>query len=155
MSKELEAFAKVKERLEIWDCSEESNWEEYSTGSYQCEKELEIIEKGLKESEQIKAVLQDFHLANPQNLIDYLKNCKELEKEYSRLVGEKTFLVNKVADEQKKLKALEIIKDKRLDVAWLIKWLKSDDYDRYHHVMLYHREDLTQEEYDLLKEVLL
>lgn len=50
----LEAFAKVKDRLEIWDCSEESDWEEYGTGYYECEEELDIIEKSLKALEIIK-----------------------------------------------------------------------------------------------------
>ena len=51
----------------------------------------------------------------------------------------------------KRLLALEIIKDKRVDVQALFYSSNYDDYNK-HYV---HYEDLTQDEYDLLKEVLL
>lgn len=62
---------------------------------------------------------------------------------------------------EKSLKALEIIKDKRVDVGWFIQCYNdySNDKDR---LMMYNQlsiddsgRDLTQQEYDLLKEVLL
>ena len=95
MSKELEALAKIKDKLEIWDCSEESNWEEYSTGYYECEEELNIIEKSLK--------------------------------------------------------ALEIIKEKQVEVMGLINSINLNfDYNKIFNL----HPQLTQEEYELLKEVL-
>ena len=48
---------------------------------------------------------------------------------------------------EKELKSLEIIKEKKVEVLWLIN--KSlEDYNKNHFY------ELTQEEYDLLKEVL-
>ena len=89
------------------------------------------------------------------------KGIEKLKEIQNELYGHYDFKdVSEYSKEQfsiieKELKALEIIKEKRLDVDCLIKWLRKDDYELYHHTYLHHREDLTQEEYDLLKEVLL
>ena len=50
-----------------------------------------------------------------------------------------------------KLKALEIIKEKRVNVQALFYSSSCEDYNKHYT----HYEDLTQEEYNLLKEVLL
>ena len=60
------------------------------------------------------------------------------------------------------LKALEIIKEKRVNVdVFLIRVKKDTDYKEYkrlcclYKIMTFSEKELTQEEYDLLKEVLL
>ena len=57
---------------------------------------------------------------------------------------------------EKSLKALEIIKNKKVDVYWLIEFFSAekglDDYNNPDFTPKKHR--LTQKEYDLLKEVL-
>lgn len=52
---------------------------------------------------------------------------------------------------EKELKALEIIKNKRVDVSWLFS-NEVNDYKDYN--VWSGTENITQEEYDLLKEVL-
>ena len=54
-------------------------------------------------------------------------------------------------DAQLKLKALEIIKKKRVNIQALFYSSSCEDYNKHYN----HYEDLTQEEYELLKEVLL
>ena len=51
---------------------------------------------------------------------------------------------------EKELKALEIIKEKRVDIGWVI---KSANYSRYN-LGVGERQALKKEEYELLKEVL-
>ena len=50
---------------------------------------------------------------------------------------------------EKELKALEIIKEKKVNVKWLLNSYSCDDYNNWYDI------HLTEEEYDLLKEVLL
>jgi len=72
------------------------------------------------------------------------------KQDYERVMKEKNSLLKEYAKTQNKLKAFEIIKEKRVSVELL---LKSQDlrFYNYHHT----GKNLTQEEYDLLKEVLL
>jgi hypothetical protein len=109
----------------------------------------EEIEKALKEHEQLK--------------IDY----EELNDIHDELVKYK----NKERDDVvKKLKALEIIKEKRVNVYQMLcifkEGLTYEDYEKLWNIdieryykhntdLLYSHFKLTQEEYDLLKEVLL
>ena len=64
-------------------------------------------------------------------------------------------------DISKKLKALEIIKEKRVNVDYFIERIKKDtDYKEYkklrglYKITIFSRKNLTQEEFDLLKEIL-
>lgn len=50
------------------------------------------------------------------------------------------------------LKALEIIKEKRVDISW---FYYSDGIDKYNSTIEDSRRYITEEEYNLLKEVLL
>ena len=50
---------------------------------------------------------------------------------------------------KKKTKALEIIKNKKVNVKWLLNSNSYEEYNKWYDI------PLTQEEYDLLKEVLL
>ncbi len=82
-------------------------------------------------------------------------------KDYERL---KTSYLEKILNEEskeyiyKKLKALEIIKEKRVDVALLILCENAEDYNFQISLINEDNEnykELTQEEYELLVEVLL
>lgn len=86
-----------------------------------------IIEKALKETERLKT--------------SYLENLlNEESKEYI----------------YKKLKVLEIVKEKKVDVDLLLKSLDSEMYNVvFENWNRPERNQLTQEEYELLKEVLL
>ena len=55
---------------------------------------------------------------------------------------------------EKELKALEIIKEKRIDVNYLIYLLEENLEENYKKELILNDFDLTQEEYNLLKEVL-
>ena len=91
--------------------------------------EFEIIEKALKDYEKIKfeySELRTYHY--------------DLLKENERLHNQKV----------KKLKALEIIKEKKVNVNCIISGWSLWKYNSYKtHI------NLTKEEYELLKEVLL
>ena len=66
-----------------------------------------------------------------------------------------------VVNDEKKLKALEIIKEKRVDVDCLMDCFQYDGFIHtnglieYNHSTTKTQKELDQEEYDLLKEVLL
>lgn len=103
-------------------------------------KELMLVDK--KGLEELQKVLDDFGIYNTFNLIDTLKNIRFLEKQ------------NTVYSKQ--VKALEIIKEKRVDVNDLLNFVSLEAYNEY--VCACDDNDkrtLTQEEYDLLNEVLL
>lgn len=85
--------------------------------------DYEIVEKALKENEQLKT--------------SYLENLlNEQSKEYI----------------YKKLKALEIIKTKPQATLWLIQ--VCDREMEYEDMIYFFKEDITKEQFDLLKEVL-
>ena len=146
MSKELsplEAFAKVKDRLEIWDCGEESNWEEYGTGYYECEEELGIIETALKDYQSHENVLNEYGFT----IADFREACFLL----------KQFRESGFLDVEKKDKALKIIIKKKVNVLMFVCYANSgkNGFKMYNQAMENEEWQLTQEEYDLLKEVLL
>ena len=112
---------------------------------------LEIIEKELKEYKQHEEILNDYGLT--------LANFREACLLLAMLKGEGRTIHNI----DKQLKALEIIKEKNVDIVG-IKKLSLEDYnkgvelgDKYKPEKMkeYPYKKLTQEEYDLLKEVLL
>lgn len=75
-------------------------------------------------------------------------------KDYENLQLKHRSMQDAVLDDFKKLKALEIIKEKSVDVFQLqiaIKLTNLNEYNERHTKCL----QLTQEEYDLLREVLL
>lgn len=111
MSKELEALQEIKEKFFVKDGS-------CTVGDFGLYRRLDIIETALKNKEQVDMLLEQFGLSNIQNFIDNLKI---------------------VAREQKKLKALEIIKEH---------WTYNDKG-------LVQIKPISMESADLLKEVLL
>lgn len=139
MSKELEAFRKIKEYL-------------VNLQFHFLEEELDIIETALKEYEEHKQILNDYGLS----LFDFRHACFT----FVQFKNSKGF-----EGVEKKLKALKIIKEKEVNVYILQWYLKHSSYEQYADDFERNRRDcdlpdlgdkiLTQEEYDLLKEVLL
>lgn len=92
------------------------------------------MNKGLEALKRIKSRYND------RVCIDILEDFDLVEKE--------------LKDGEKNKKALEIIKEKVLDIQTLIRTNNAVEYNSYV-VKGYGEKDLTQEEYELLKEVLL
>ena len=80
-----------------------------------------------------------------------LKRIPELERENFELSEQVGMYATYKCEDEKKLKALEIIKEKEVDVFI---FLHSGYLETYNDIVEDNRK-LTQEEYDLLKEVLL
>lgn len=102
---------------------------------------INIIEKELKRLEKIddkKVVYMTSTQGQAQKVIDELSKHKEV-------------VITNLSD-QKKLKALEIIKEKKVNVGLL---LRCATVERYNKGICYEPRHLIQEEFDLLKEVLL
>lgn len=87
-----------------------------------------------------------------------LKRLEELEKEHNKLLLDYQELVHcGLKSEQKKIKALEIIVDKLVDIRTFISSAilsKHETPDAYNFIVSDVRRYLTQEEFDLLKEIL-
>ena len=136
MSKGLEAWERIKKGIDnnVWECV---YWDD-----------IELIEKELKEYEYLDSFFQKIKDKYGIDDLDYLEHiCRNHE----RLV--------------KKDKALEIIKNKNVFVWGFIHrkeeikhFEQTYDYYKTHYGYFhsgYKFELLTEEEYDLLKEVLL
>ena len=80
-----------------------------------------------------------------------LKALEELRKAFDSLVKENEKIGKMLSKEIEKNRALEIVKNKQVNVAYFVLCLCLNDYNKYHSKKF----QLTQEEYDLLKEVLL
>ena len=133
MSKGLEALKRIK-MLEI-SCDMESYDIRPITKTHK--EDLKTIEKELKKLEEVDYILKDSGLT----FDDLQKVCF-------------AYTVLKMRSVDKKLKALEIIKKKNFDLFYL---QDSKDLEMYNDACDHFRNlcYLTQEEYDLLKEVLL
>lgn len=141
MNKELEALEEIK-RLYKW----------YTKYAYDAELDKEeihsfaIIETALKEYEmmkQTKIIVADKKISDDD--LEKLMNqgmLTDLQCEIKPLFDEET---------QKKLKALEIIKEKEVD---MFIFLHSGDLETYNDMVEDNRK-LTQEEFNLLREVLI
>lgn len=137
-------------------------------GEKQMNKELEALKEA-----------RNFRHEKDKNLvlidIDYFNQCLDgIEKELEDLEAEKIALMESndllneaLYDDLKKVKALEIIKEKNIDVRYFIDdfvkqdygWDLYDDYSEQYHYgkddfSRYDGEYLTQEQFELLKEVL-
>ena len=80
-----------------------------------------------------------------ENALEELDFCKKRDKQWKQDV-------NKNID---RLKSLEIIKEKRVNVNQFLKHCSSNNKWGYNKTVCDKKRQLTQEEYDLLKEVLL
>ena len=121
MSKGLEALEKG-----FWKLTHKGNIKFYN-----------VVENELKELEDLQKVLDDFGIHNTMNLIDTLKIIQFLEK--------------RNAVNSKKLKALEIIKNKRVDIYHIQATNRVGEYNFW---KLSTSKRLKKEEYELLKEEL-
>jgi len=156
MSKELEALKFIK-NVEVEIGNDLNTATKVFELNHEYNKAFDIVEKALKEYEmmkQIKIIVVDKKISDDD--LDKLKNQRvfvgNLEQcEIKSLFDERT---------QKQLKALEIIKEKNVNVRAFRKVLlmkQNDDVKlmAYNSQNDKYEDDLTQEEYDLLKEVLL
>lgn len=148
MSKELEALKSLKIIKEMYEHFVKT-YRELEPKLMICEKEdFDIIETALKDYElmkQAKIIIADKKISDDD--LEKLKNqrmflCSSGESKIELLFDEET---------QKKLKALEIIKNKQVNVFVL---LHIGDLETYNDMIADNR-NLTKEEYDLLKDVLL
>lgn len=110
------------------------------------------MSKGLEAFERISNHIEvsfDYSSDEDLSIIEKeLKRLEDLEYAFSSLVKAFNSLSK---DNEKELKALEIIREKRVQVGDL---LYSPDLESYNKER-YRLYQLTQEEYDLLKEVML
>ena len=112
-------------------------------------KELTPLEAFVRIARQLKVCDE-----NGRDLDIIETTLKRLDM-YENVVG-----IERIQDTNKKLKALEIIKEKRLAWVWFIdNKLSFEDYNKSLDFLVceptHKPKKLTKEEYDLLKEVLL
>lgn len=177
MNKELEALEeiqnyKIKFDTDIkYDNGDETQYR-FETIRDMFPKQFAIIETALKDHEKITS--GDFHIEPINVHIENQKQIKEYEviKQTKIIVADKKISdddldklenqgmltdlqceIKPLFDEetQKKLKALEIIKEKMVNVGLL---LRCANVERYNKGICYEPKHLTKEEFDLLKEEL-
>lgn len=143
MTKELEALERIKKSPEIY-------WK--LNGKHHYLQDLDIIETALKDYEYQTKVFEKLTESKlpilTEEEIEQLKKSSGYIAEYNgTYVDENTF---------KKLKVLDIIKEHGLIIDDLLSCLKEEDaYWDYHWQFENLTQDLTQEEYELLREILL
>lgn len=148
MSKELEAYNRLCSHLDY------DNDDYMFNGCY--EEDNKVIETALK----------DYELAKQTKIITVDKEISDDDLE--KLTSQRMFVDNSEQCEiklllneefQKKITALEIIKDKKVDVPYIIENPEEKDViwynSRFMGVLCEGWRMLSQEEYDLLREVLL
>ena len=136
MSKELKALERIKYKLSSTKAN--GYWED-----------LDTIETALEDYENLK-ILNENQRHNIELLMEENKTLKQMIRNFNEAIGEPQMIPPNV---EKKLKALEIIKEKMADVQLLDRGYITCvfDYNNQYDDKKYH---LTQEEYELLKEVL-
>lgn len=137
MNKELETLAKMRQQLKS-----ESN-------RYDFHIELDLIENALEDYDNIK------HICNFYNIEFNLPNIREAVFTFAQLKGE--YGAN-WDNYNNKLKALEIIEKKKVNVQELFDFIK--EYGKHNGLYMYngHRpyeKRINEEEFDLLKKELL
>lgn len=109
--------------------------------------------------EKLRKSLREWVLKNafPKEL----KDKEQLEKAFDSLSKENEKVMKELSKEIEKNRALEIIKEKRVNVDNFLNHIKKDtDYKEYqrlcglYKITVFSGKKLTQEEYDLLREVL-
>lgn len=115
---------------------------------------LNIIEKELKDYQEIKEIAKHYNWDDITNEIFSIKT----DKKYRDLFD--SAIIN-IQEDYRKARALEVIKTKRVNIARLMICLSLKEYNKYifdeyrHDVERIQERVLTQEEYDSLEEVLL
>ena len=109
-----------------------------------------------KELEALEKIIDTYCIDNIDKEISIIATAlKDYEMEHTlriRLENAIYELLREKQENEKKLKALEIIKEKGVNVGLLS---RCSNAERYNKGMCYEPRYLTQEEYGLLKEVLL
>lgn len=131
-----------------------------------CEDKPKSIE--LKALNDLRNCLQAYYtMENVPSLDENLNIIEKALKEYKELKQDYAMLKEEYAlyrkDTEKQIKALEIIKEKRVNVDNFLSFIRKEttyeDYLIKHNkfviTKITFKEKLTQEEYDLLKEVLI
>ena len=163
MGKELEALERIKNKEILVDI------EMTDTFYNECEDlhySFDIIETALKEKENTEKTINELFSDNGKvittiDIKKQLKRLEELEKAFHTLSKEDEKTKKLLSLEIEKNRALEIIKDKRVDICYFMNCKTLEEYnDDVLASYAYEENDakqrmLTQEEYDLLKEVLL
>ena len=172
MNKELEALQEVRQQLTYY---KEYAKEKLPTKAEQidasCEEELNLIKTTIKEKEQqdqiintIKEIIS-FKAQEPEFEMDEDGSVRsmfgrvylELKREITN--NERELFRNWILETcfPKELKALEIIIEHRINIDDLLEIIESEGknaYWEYHFMYDGRTQDLTQEEFDLLKDVL-
>ncbi len=139
MSKELEALQRIRKNLTRYSDSDDKPY------LYEQDKrDLDIIEAALKDYElmkQTKFIVNDKKI-NEDDVLEQLKKG---------IITVNNLKIESLFDEetQKKLKALEIIKEKRVNVHYLMLYQSYIEYND-----LFCKKQLTETEWNLLKECL-
>lgn len=149
MSKELEAWQQVKDYLEFsLDRKTYCEAMRYTSTYDYLKPFIETVETALKNYEELTnkpVILYGRTHGQTKALIDMIsKNYKEIK------------ITN--LDDEEKLKAFEIIKEKKVDISYLIICIEQnvEPLQFYNEIAKdLHNGELTQEEYELLKKVLL
>ena len=80
--------------------------------------------------------------------LEALENIKHYDTRVGLHEDDYKIIENALKDTEKYKKALEIIKEKRVDVSWLFKCDNTRNYKHFSYC------ELTEEEFDFLKEIL-
>lgn len=91
-------------------------------------------------------------------MVNQINTLRDENDELRKRLNEMYELREQYHLDQTKLKALEIIKEKNVDITTLLDCHNAKEYNRWNSIRSHYSHppiDLTQEEYDLLKEVLL
>lgn len=108
------------------------------------EQENEIIEKELKDYQEIKEIAEHYNWDDITNEIFSIKT----DKKYRDLFD--SAIIN-IQEDYRKARALEIIKEKVVDIYLLYATKNLEDYNSS---LMQYNANLTQEEYDILTEVM-
>lgn len=142
MSEELEALQEVRQQLIYYkEYAKEKLPTKVKQIDDSCEEELNLIETALKNYEELtnKPVVL---YGRTQAIIDTIcKTHKEIK------------VINLI--DKRKVKAFDTIKEKQVDVYILLKTKSLDEYNEWYVGIQDDFMPLTQDEYELLREVLL
>lgn len=127
---------------------------EYDNDSYydglHFEDDCKLVDKALEFLEAIEN-------ANPSEALKCLEDlyCEPVDYRSNDRVKDYETIKNYILNAQKELKALEIIKEKECDIRWFKYCIKENlKVETYNNGLPEYYEKLTQEEFNLLKEVL-
>ena len=151
MNKELEAFKRFRDNIR-WLEENTSLKHYFENNKLHFKEDLDIIESTINDNYFYKYLLS--RICEHMGLdITKHRDLIETENEIFNYICENECFRADVVTNKNKLKALEIIREKRVDVGWLLE--VDFDLERYNrHIAPFHRYDLNMMEIKILKEVL-